>query len=105
MTITTASQPSWFARLALAAIRWYQRRISAYTPPSCRFRPTCSEYMVQAILLHGAARGIWLGVKRLCRCAPWHPGGYDPVPGTDTSSPAAQTDAVVAETDDHRIHK
>lgn len=78
------------ARFALAVVRGYQRYLSPRKPPICRFTPSCSEYMVQAIMRFGAWRGIWLGVKRLCRCAPWHPGGYDPVPdapGSTSSDP------------------
>lgn len=73
-------------RLLIGLIRFYQRWISAYTPPSCRFHPTCSAYTKQAIELHGAARGSWLGFKRILRCHPFHPGGYDPVPGLPTTS-------------------
>lgn len=66
--------------LVLALIRGYQR-VSRYTPPTCRFTPSCSEYTAQAIQAHGLLRGSWLGVKRICRCHPFHPGGHDPVPG------------------------
>jgi hypothetical protein len=61
-------------------IRLYQLTISPVLPPACRYAPTCSEYMLTAIERHGAVRGSWLGVKRLCRCHPLHTGGYDPVP-------------------------
>jgi putative membrane protein insertion efficiency factor len=64
----------------LAAVRFYQRAISPALPPRCRFYPTCSAYAVEAIERHGAARGTWLALKRLAKCAPWHPGGVDPVP-------------------------
>jgi putative membrane protein insertion efficiency factor len=50
--------------------------------PSCRFAPSCSEYARTAILTHGVLRGAWLGARRLARCTAWHPGGFDPVPGT-----------------------
>lgn len=63
----------------VSAIRIYQRYISRWTPSACRFYPTCSEYAAQAILRHGTLRGLGLAVKRLCRCHPFHPGGYDPV--------------------------
>lgn len=61
-------------------IRLYQRFISPYLPPSCRFTPTCSEYTLQAILKYGFIKGTWMGMKRLGRCHPFHKGGYDPVP-------------------------
>ncbi|MGI6652416.1 MAG: membrane protein insertion efficiency factor YidD [Limnochordia bacterium] len=66
-------------KVALFLIRGYQRFISPLLPRSCRFYPTCSEYAVQAITKHGW-RGLWLAIKRIGRCHPWHPGGYDPVP-------------------------
>jgi len=61
-------------------IRAYQRFISPGLPPSCRFYPTCSEYAWQAIDRYGALKGSWLAVKRVVRCNPLNPGGYDPVP-------------------------
>ncbi|QDG54875.1 membrane protein insertion efficiency factor YidD [Persicimonas caeni] len=64
----------------MAMIRFYQRAISPLTPPACRFRPTCSQYTLIAIKRHGFVRGSWLGLKRLMRCHPFHPGGHDPVP-------------------------
>ncbi len=61
-------------------IRGYQRRLSPMLGSTCRFHPTCSEYTLQAIEKYGAARGSWMGVRRIFRCHPLHPGGYDPVP-------------------------
>ncbi|WP_297458785.1 membrane protein insertion efficiency factor YidD [Ferrovum sp.] len=61
-------------------IRTYQLCLSPFLGRSCRFYPTCSQYAHDAILLHGSVRGIGLAAKRLCKCHPWHPGGYDPVP-------------------------
>lgn len=60
-------------------IRLYQKVISPLFPARCRFYPTCSAYAVQALERHGALRGGWLAVRRLSKCHPWHPGGYDPV--------------------------
>lgn len=66
--------------LLLALIRTYQYAISPLVGRRCRYFPTCSEYTVDAIQKFGAVKGGWLGAKRICRCHPWHPGGYDPVP-------------------------
>ena len=67
--------------ILVGAIGLYQRFVSPLLPPACRFYPTCSEYAIQAIRTHGAARGAWLGFLRLMRCQPFARGGYDPVPG------------------------
>lgn len=67
-------------RFALELIRLYQSTISQVTPHSCRFTPTCSQYTYEAVSTFGLLKGIWLGMKRLARCHPFHPGGYDPVP-------------------------
>jgi putative membrane protein insertion efficiency factor len=61
-------------------IRLYQLTLSRALPPSCRFYPSCSQYSYEAISRYGIVRGGWLGLKRLARCQPFHPGGYDPVP-------------------------
>ncbi len=75
----------------LRGIRFYSRAISPALPPRCRFHPTCSAYAAEASAVHGAGRGTWLAVRRLLKCAPWHPGGVDFVPGTvpGTAAPAA----------------
>ena len=67
-------------RLALGLIKLYQLTISQVMPPSCRFTPTCSHYTYEAISRFGAFKGVWLGIKRLARCHPFHQSGYDPVP-------------------------
>ena len=64
----------------LGAIWLYRNCISPFTPPSCRFTPTCSQYARQAIVKYGPLKGTWLAVKRICRCHPWGGSGYDPVP-------------------------
>lgn len=67
-------------QIATALIRFYQVALSPLFPRTCRFYPTCSEYTRLAILEHGWAKGVGLGLWRLARCHPFHPGGYDPVP-------------------------
>ena len=66
--------------LLVMPIRLYQTAISPYTPPSCRFTPTCSEYARQAIIKHGPFKGLYLAIWRILRCNPWGGSGYDPVP-------------------------
>lgn len=73
-------RPSLPARGLRLGVRGYQRFISPVLPPSCRFSPSCSQFAVEALTRHGALRGSWLALKRIARCHPWHPGGYDPVP-------------------------
>ena len=67
-------------RVLAGLVRGYQLIISPLLPPSCRFMPSCSQYALEAIMRHGAVRGTWLAVRRLVRCHPFHPGGFDPVP-------------------------
>lgn len=66
-------------RILIALLRGYKLAISPLLPSACRFYPTCSQYMAEAIGRHGVVRGVWLGLKRLGRCHPFHAGGYDPV--------------------------
>lgn len=63
-------------------IKGYQYLISPFLGNNCRYYPSCSEYSQQAIIHHGIFRGLWLSIKRISRCHPWHEGGIDPVPGT-----------------------
>jgi putative membrane protein insertion efficiency factor len=67
-------------KILVLLLAGYKRLISPLLPSACRFYPTCSQYMREAIEVHGAGRGIWLGLKRLGRCHPFHEGGVDPVP-------------------------
>lgn len=66
-------------RILIAVLKGYKLCISPLLPSACRYYPTCSEYMADAISKHGVVKGIWLGIKRLGRCHPFHAGGYDPV--------------------------
>ena len=63
----------------IAVLRLYKRFLSPILPSACRFHPTCSEYMQEAVEKYGAARGVVLGLRRLLRCHPFHAGGFDPV--------------------------
>lgn len=65
-------------KIFIKLIELYQK-ISKYTPATCRFTPTCSEYTKQAIEKYGLLKGTWLGIKRIVKCHPFHPGGYDPL--------------------------
>ena len=68
-----------FANILLALLKFYKHIISPLLPPACRFYPTCSEYMMQAIIKYGPLKGVALGIYRLLRCNPFCEGGYDPV--------------------------
>ena len=68
------------ARVLRAAVRAYQWFIRPLLPSACRFHPSCSAYADEALQRHGAWRGGWLAARRVCRCGPWTPGGFDPVP-------------------------
>jgi hypothetical protein len=73
-----------FRRVLTAPIRAYRRFLSPVLPHHCRFYPSCSQYAIEAVETHGILRGGWLAVRRLLKCQPLHPGGYDPVPERKT---------------------
>ena len=73
-------RPGIVARLLIGLLHGYQHWISPALLPSCRFYPSCSAYAVEALQVHGVLKGVALACWRLLRCAPWHPGGIDPVP-------------------------
>jgi putative membrane protein insertion efficiency factor len=74
------ARPSAVARVLMALITGYRRFISPLLAPRCRFAPSCSAYALAAVREHGALRGTWLAVRRIGRCHPFNPGGFDPVP-------------------------
>jgi putative membrane protein insertion efficiency factor len=98
---------------ALKLIGFYQRYISPLTPPSCRFHPTCSNYTYEAVERFGVGRGVMLGVIRLCKCHPLHPGGFDSVPqrfalfrrsvGDSTFGDESETDSEARTTTDNGL--
>ncbi len=69
---------NWLSWLFIAMVQTYQLCISPILGPKCRFQPSCSQYVIDAIRKYGPARGLWRGTKRICRCHPWNEGGYDP---------------------------
>ena len=77
------------ARILVLLIAVYRRAISPFLRPHCRYEPSCSAYAAGAIRSHGAIRGGWLAVKRVSRCHPWAPGGFDPVPERSDARKAA----------------
>lgn len=68
------------AQTAICIVKFYQKWISPALPDSCIYSPTCSQYAIEALYKHGFIKGLWLALKRLARCHPFHKGGYDPVP-------------------------
>jgi len=68
-------------------VAFYRRWISPFLPPCCRFYPSCSAYAIEALERHGAVRGTGLAVRRVCRCNPFNPGGFDPVPERTGTTP------------------
>lgn len=100
------------ARAIMAAIRWYQRKISPNLPRRCKYQPTCSQYALESIRVHGAIKGTLLGAWRILRCNPWSKGGVDWVParGQWPSKPLGYTELMAhrakeaGESSDHRGH-
>ncbi len=83
----------------LSSVVWaYRLVLRPWLPPLCRYTPSCSEYALQALQVHGPVRGMWLATTRICRCHPFHAGGYDPVPLL--SSPTAAAGSALAVDDD-----
>lgn len=72
--------PGLVSRGIIAALRGYKLAVSPFLGANCRFHPSCSDYAAEAVQRHGPVRGLWLAARRVSRCHPWHPGGYDPVP-------------------------
>ena len=89
--VETLQAASWSTQVALFVIRFYQRCVSPFTPPSCRFYPSCSHYAYGSIGRFGLWRGGWMGLKRICKCHPFHPGGYDPVPELEMNTRPTST--------------
>lgn len=79
--------------LIKSIVRTYQLVASPLFGTRCRYHPTCSTYMADAVETHGAISGVWLGMRRLIRCHPWSEGGHDPVPSTANQTPATLTNA------------
>ncbi|MDV7246047.1 MULTISPECIES: membrane protein insertion efficiency factor YidD [Rhodococcus] len=86
-TSTWATIRALPARILIFLIELYRTYVSPLRLPTCRFTPTCSEYAVESLRTHGVLKGLVLTVVRLAKCAPWHPGGWDPVPGGPDSIP------------------
>lgn len=84
------------ARLLMLPIRAW-RLISVHLPARCRFHPSCSQYALEALTLHGAGRGSWLAIRRVGRCHPWHDGGLDPVPPPNVRSSLAASSRAAEE--------
>jgi putative membrane protein insertion efficiency factor len=91
------------ARFLILLIRVYQKTLSPLLGPVCRFHPSCSRYAVACLELHGAARGSWLTIRRLSRCHPFHPGGYDPppLPKGHVDGPGSEATPQSAERENH----
>lgn len=77
-------------RLLMLPVRFYRRFVSPMKPRCCRFEPTCSQYALDALRIHGSIRGLWLTARRLLRCQPFCEAGYDPVPAREASAQRAR---------------
>ncbi len=77
-------------KLLLFLLRGYKRFLSPLLPPACRFEPTCSMYMTEAVQRYGVLKGFGLGMSRLCRCHPFNSGGFDPVPPLPTAADSSE---------------
>jgi putative membrane protein insertion efficiency factor len=88
--VLAEGRPSLPARIVMLPIRAW-RLVSVHLPPRCRFHPSCSQYALEALTVHGAARGSWLAIKRVGRCHPWHDGGLDPVPSATSAANVRST--------------
>lgn len=89
------------ARALMLAVRAYQVGLSGFLPPRCRFVPSCSAYALEALRIHGAARGGWLACRRICRCHPWGGHGLDPVPPREGISPRESSRPSIQSTRKH----
>lgn len=83
MCVKISKKVSIFSKFSLLLIRIYQKSFSAAVGRQCRFYPTCSDYTAQAIIKYGFIKGWYLGIKRIIKCNPWGPHGFDPVPNND----------------------
>lgn len=81
---TLVNRGGTMANILIAFVRAYRFLLSPFLGMHCRFQPSCSQYMIEAIQTHGSLRGVWFGLRRLSRCHPWHAGGVDPVPELKT---------------------
>ncbi len=77
-------------QILILLIRMYRYAVSPLLGDQCRFYPSCSTYTIEALQIHGALKGAWLGIRRVLRCNPWHPGGIDPVPPCPSIHPKGQ---------------
>jgi len=95
--------PGIVARTLCLLIRAYQLVLKPVMPKVCRFTPSCSAYMIEALTVHGALKGTWLGLCRISRCHPWHPGGYDPVPPRDAPRQCREKNELLTKGSEHIV--